>query len=194
MPKVSKKEVKSPAGSTTVKPKGRKTAYSIFVSTCREEHRKKNPNTNVNFAEFSKACSERWNKMSDKEKGRFKSLAEKDKGRYDKEMANYIPPKGVKGKKKKKDPNAPKRALSAFFWFCADERPKVRALRPDASVGDIAKELGLRWKVVTADMKKKYETLASKDKQRYERENTAYKKKAGSTPKKGKKHQSDDSD
>lgn len=75
MPKVSKKE--SSKGTTDVKPKGRKTAYSIFVQTCRDEHRKKNPNANVNFAEFSKACSERWNKMSDKEKGRFKGLADK---------------------------------------------------------------------------------------------------------------------
>lgn len=78
MPKVSKKEVsKKSSGGDQTKPKGRKTAYSIFVQTCREEHRKKNPNSNVNFAEFSKACSERWNKMSDKEKGRFKTLAEK---------------------------------------------------------------------------------------------------------------------
>lgn len=50
MPKVSKKEVAK--GTTDVKPKGRKTAYSIFVQTCREEHRKKHPNANVVFAEF----------------------------------------------------------------------------------------------------------------------------------------------
>jgi len=185
MPK-AKKETKSSKGTTDVKPKGRKTAYSIFVQTCREEHRKKNPNSNVNFAEFSKACSDRWGKMSDKEKQRFKTLAEKDKVRYEKEMTNYVPPKGTKKGKKKKDPNAPKRALSAFFWFCADERPKVRATRPDASVGDIAKELGEKWKVCPADLKKKYEALASKDKQRYERESTAYKAKKG-TPSKGKK-------
>jgi len=184
MPKVSKKEVSKV--TTDVKPKGRKTAYSIFVQTCREEHRKKNPNANVNFSEFSKACSERWNKMSDKEKGRFKTLAEKDKSRFEKEMANYVPPKGSKSKKKKKDPNAPKRALSAFFWFCADERPKVRALKPEASVGDIAKDLGLKWKTVSNELKKKYETLASKDKLRYERENASYKKKSGATSKNGK--------
>jgi high mobility group protein B1 len=193
MPKVSKKE--SSKGTTDVKPKGRKTAYSIFVQTCRDEHRKKNPNSNVNFAEFSKACSERWNKMSDKEKGRFKTLADKDKIRYEKEMANYVPPKGSKKGKKKKDPNAPKRSLSAFFWFCADERPKVRAQKPDASVGDIAKELGIKWKHASNDTKKKYEALAVKDKARYDRESAQYKAKGKSTPKKGKARQdSDDSD
>ena len=53
--------------------------------------------------------------MSDKEKKRFHEMAEKDKKRYDAEMQNYIPPKGEKGRGKKrkhiKDPNAPKRSL-----------------------------------------------------------------------------------
>ena len=47
--------------------------------------------------------------MSEKEKGRFHTLAEKDKKRFEKEMSSYVPPKGTKSKKKKKDPNAPKR-------------------------------------------------------------------------------------
>jgi high mobility group protein B1 len=42
------------------KPKGRMSAYTFFVQTCREEHRKKHPNENVNFTEFSKKCAERW--------------------------------------------------------------------------------------------------------------------------------------
>jgi len=47
--------------------------------------------------------------MSGKDKKRFEDMAAKDKVRYDKEMANYIPAEG--GKKRKKDPNAPKRAM-----------------------------------------------------------------------------------
>ena len=160
------------------KPKGRMTAYAYFVQTCRYEHKKKHPNETVVFAEFSKKCAERWKLMNDKEKQRFQALAEKDKKRYDNEMKDYVPPKNSKKRKRVKDPNAPKRALSAFFWFCNDERPKVRAEQPDSSVGDIAKELGKRWGVVTPEQKKKYEQLATKDKARYEKESTAYKKKA----------------
>lgn len=57
--------------------------------------------------------------MLDKEKKRFHEMAEKDKARYDLEMQNYVPPKGVvlgRGKKRKqiKDPNAPKRSLYVF--------------------------------------------------------------------------------
>lgn len=112
--------------------------------------------------------------MLDKEKKRFHEMAEKDKQRYDMEMSNYVPPKGVvvgRGKKRKhvKDPNAPKRSLSAFFWFCHDERTKVKALNPEYGVGDIAKELGRKWSDCVPEVKGKYEAMADKDKQRYER-------------------------
>lgn len=46
--------------------------------------------------------------MSGKEKGKFEDMAKQDKVRYEREMKNYIPPKGQK-KKRFKDPNAPKR-------------------------------------------------------------------------------------
>lgn len=125
--------------------------------------------------------------MSDKEKGRFHTMAEKDKARYEKEMKGWVPPKGEgKGKKKKrvKDPNAPKRALSAFFWFCNDERPRAKEIMPEASVGDIAKELGRRWNDISPSEKSKYEGLAAKDKARYEKEINAYKAKGGGIGKK----------
>jgi high mobility group protein B1 len=96
-------------------------------------------------------------------------------------MQNYVPPKGEKkGKKhrRQKDPNAPKRALSAFFWFCNDERPKVKSINPEYGVGDVAKELGKQWGEVKADVKRKYEAMAERDKARYEKEMTAYKKRA----------------
>ncbi|CAH2234552.1 jg9172 [Pararge aegeria aegeria] len=97
------------------KPRGRMTAYAFFVQTCREEHKKKHPEENVVFAAFSKKCAERWNTMSEKEKERFHEMADQDKKRYDLEMQNYVPPKDVKvrGRKRQqhKDPNAPKRSL-----------------------------------------------------------------------------------
>jgi len=162
------------------KPKGRMSAYAYFVQTCREEHKKKHPSENVVFAEFSRKCADRWKTMSEKEKQRFHQMAEKDKKRYDSEMANYKPSKNEKASRKRKrakDPNAPKRALSAFFWFCNDERPKVKETMPDTTVGEVAKELGRRWNDISDEVKAKYEALAAKDKARYEKEANAYKSK-----------------
>jgi hypothetical protein len=164
------------------KPKGRMSAYTFFVQTCREEHRKKHPNENVNFTEFSKKCAERWKQMTDKEKKRFAEMADKDKVRYDREMSTYTPANETPGKKKKakKDPNAPKRPLSAFFLFCADERAGVKAIHPSYSVGEVAKHLGERWNKVSPEQKQKYEARAQQDKQRYERDMENYRNKGAS--------------
>ncbi|XP_064482042.1 high mobility group protein B1-like [Ornithodoros turicata] len=181
------------------KPRGRMSAYAFFVQTCREEHKKKHPGESVVFKEFSKKCAERWKTMNEGEKKRFQQLADKDKKRFESEMAGYTPAKGDKGKKRKrtKDPNAPKRPLSAFFWFCNDERPKVREENPDNSVGEVAKELGRRWNDVSDDTKSKYEALAAKDKARYEKELKAYKgkkNKGASPPPKERSKKADDDD
>ncbi|GAV00145.1 hypothetical protein RvY_11034-5 [Ramazzottius varieornatus] len=85
------------------------------------------------------------------------------------------------GGRKKKDANAPKRNLSAYFIFCADERAKVKASNPDLSLGDTAKELGRRWAAVDAATKSKYEKLAAKDKERYAKDKAAYEGGKGST-------------
>ena len=40
---------------------------------------------------------------------------------------------------------------SAFFWYSADARSRVRAANPDFGVGDIAKELGRQWSEASED-------------------------------------------
>lgn len=139
--------------------------------------------------------------MSENEKKKYVQLADKDKKRYDSEMSTYVPPKdsgkGKRGKKAKKDPNAPKRALSAFFWFCNDERNKVKAILPAGSgVGDVSKECAARWNNLSASAKSKYEALAAKDKARYEKEIQSYRKKTegGVSVKKGKAKKGSDVD
>lgn len=156
------------------KPRGRMSAYAFFVQTCREEHKKKHPGESVVFAEFSKKCAAKWKSMGGKEKKRFEDMAAKDKDRYEAEMETYTPPPGTnkRKKKQKKDPDAPKRALSAFFFFCAEERPSVRKTNPEWGVGDVAKELGRRWEKNTE--KPRFEAMSVKDKARYEKEMATY--------------------
>jgi hypothetical protein len=154
------------------------TAYAYFMQTCRQEHKNKHPDENVVFLEFSKKCASEWKMMSDKDKKRFQSMADRDKLRFDDEMQHYQPPAGGRvGKRKQvKDPNAPKRSLSAFFWFCSDLRGPIKEQHPEYTLGDIAKELGRRWGEVDEHTKANYAAMAEKDKARYERDMSAYKK------------------
>ncbi|KAM8763537.1 high mobility group protein B2 [Rhynchonycteris naso] len=161
------------------KPRGKMSSYAFFVQTCREEHKKKHPDSSVNFSEFSKKCSERWKTMSAKEKSKFEDMAKSDKARYDREMKNYVPPKGDK-KGKKKDPNAPKRPPSAFFLFCSEHRPKIKSEHPGLSIGDTAKKLGEMWSEQSAKDKQPYEQKAAKLKEKYEKDIAAYRAKGKS--------------
>lgn len=76
--------------------------------------------------------------MSPKEKGKFEDMAKLDKVRYEKEMKNYIPPKGHK-KKRFKDPNAPKRppwvpsSTRSLLFYLFDIRYK---LDPNSWIND----------------------------------------------------------
>nr|AAB08831.1 high mobility group protein-2 (HMG-2) [Ambystoma mexicanum] len=160
------------------KPRGKMSSYAYFVQTCREEHKKKHPDASVNFAEFSKKCSERWKTMNAKEKGKFEDMAKGDKVRYDREMKSYVPPKGETKGKKKKDPNAPKRLPSAFFLFCSEHRLKIKADCPGLSIGDTAKKLGEKWSEQTPkDKIPSFEQKAAKLKEKYEKDIAAYRAK-----------------
>jgi hypothetical protein len=77
--------------------------------------------------------------------------------------------------KKVKDPNAPKRALSAYMFFAKDQRANILKKNPNFSVTDVAKELGVQWKTIKD--KSKYEKEAAKDKARYEAAMKKYKAK-----------------
>ena len=77
-------------------------------------------------------------------------------------------------KKKKKDPNAPKKPKSSFMYFSNAKRAEVKAANPEASFGDIGKLLGNEWKQLSNDAKTEYEKLAEADKVRYQKEMEKY--------------------
>ncbi|XP_036031131.1 high mobility group protein B2-like [Onychomys torridus] len=135
------------------------SSKSFFVQMCQEEHKKKHPESSGNFDEFSK---------------KFKDLATSHKARYDREMKNYVPPKVDKKGKTKKDPNAPKRPLFAFFLFCSEHRPKIKSEHPGLTFRDTAKKLGEMWSEQSAKDEQPYEQKAAKLKEKYEKDIAAY--------------------
>jgi len=82
------------------------------------------------------------------------------------------------GKKAKKDKNAPKRGLSAYMIFSNENRQKILAENPGIGFTDVARKAAEMWKAQTD--KTKWEALAKKDKERYEREMKVYKEKVAS--------------
>jgi HMG (high mobility group) box len=85
------------------------------------------------------------------------------------------PEKATRGGARKKDPKAPKRALSAYMFFSQDWRERIKAENPDASfgmsfsllrcrrhglrafglgAGEVGKLLGAKWKELDEEEKK----------------------------------------
>ncbi|MCJ1236568.1 Non-histone chromosomal protein 6 [Varicellaria rhodocarpa] len=82
--------------------------------------------------------------------------------------------KAVTEGKKKKDPNAPKRGLSAYMFFANEQRDNVREDNPGISFGQVGKVLGERWKALNTKQREPYEAKAKADKERYENEKASY--------------------
>ena len=86
-------------------------------------------------------------------------------------------PAGKKGGKKKtakKDPNAPKRPLSSYMIFAGENRAKVVEENPGASIGDVGKALGAKWKEMSAEEKAPFEEKAKEAKAKYAEQMKAY--------------------
>lgn len=83
--------------------------------------------------------------------------------------------KRQKKEKKEKDPNAPKGATTSYMLFSNEIRSSVKAENPGASVTELSKLIGAKWREMTAEEKEPYEEKARKDKQRFIEETKAYK-------------------
>ncbi|KAJ2381516.1 Non-histone chromosomal protein 6 [Coemansia sp. RSA 2559] len=95
------------------------------------------------------------------------AAAHVDSGRVKKTRGEKVT---KRDKRAKKDPNAPKRALSAYMFFSQANRATVREQNPDVSFGAIGKLLGEKWKKLNDNDKKPYLKQAEDDKTRYAKE------------------------
>ena len=84
--------------------------------------------------------------------------------------------KGGKKTKAKavKDPNAPKRPLSAYLIFCKENRGRVLKESPGLSIGQVGKALGERWRAIGPEEKAGFEAKAKAAKAEYLKAVEAY--------------------
>lgn len=85
--------------------------------------------------------------------------------------------KKEKRKRAKKDKDAPKKAISAYFFYIKDRRPVLKKEKPNLENKEIIREMGKEWKELSDEKKKPYVQKAEKDKVRYDCEKKEYDKK-----------------
>ena len=159
-------------------PKRPLTAFMSYSMKRRPELRELNPDWA--FGEFGKALGAEWALMSDIAKAPYVQAAERDQGRYRMEMSTYIPPPDY-GQydapavgKKHKDPNAPKKNMSAYMFFSNKRRPELKAQHPEWGFGQFGKTIGAEWARMNDMDKAPYTHMAAQDTNRYQMQMASY--------------------
>lgn len=152
-------------------PKKQRSAYIIFCSANRDNVKQLHPG--LSNTEVTSMLGKMWKAITPDDKKHYESLAAQDKDRYNSEMSTYTPPadlevKAPRTRGAKKERTGPKRAQSAYMYFCADRRESVKAEGHTGSA--IMKRLGELWRELSEDEKAPYAEQAAQDKSRYESE------------------------
>ena len=84
--------------------------------------------------------------LSKKERAYWDEEARQDKVRFLQEKASYTGPWKLPKRRAKKDPDAPKRPMSAFLKFSQTRRKTVKEENPDISNTDVSRLLGEIWR------------------------------------------------
>jgi len=110
---------------------------------------------------------------SEGEKEKRREEKAKKKAEKAKRKSKSAPSEGVARKKKKKTklPGQPKKPMTAYFlWLNEEGREAIKEENPGASVTEIAKAGGVKWKTLDEDTKKKYEDMNKELKAKYDEE------------------------
>lgn len=179
-------------------PKRNMCAFLHFCSEKRPKLKEDNPTATVGG--MAKLLSSTWKEMSTDQRRPYEHLAERDKERYEQQKQAYeagylaamskrefAPPiqpgillpqmilKTPRQKRRRKDPDMPKRNMSAFMFFSLERRPKIKAANPDFGLAKLSKALSAEWLNMSEEKKRPYINIALKDKERYTSELRAYK-------------------
>ena len=153
-------------------PKRAKSAYLFFCDDNRDKV-KKQLGKDAKATDVTKELGAQWNKLKVDKKQRkkladYQKKADADKSRYQEEKEKYTPPAHLMQPEK----TGPKRAKSAYLFFCGENRDKVKKqLGKDAKATDVTKELGAQWnKLKEKNGTAPYEKMAAKDQERYLKE------------------------
>lgn len=168
------------------KPKRNMSAYFLYSNENRARVKQENPE--AAFGDIAKLISAEFKSITDKERKKWDKKAAKDKERYLDQMTRYVAPEpetdsddssdgGARKKKKRKqvkDPNKPKRNMSAFFLYSCAHRADIKKENTEATFGELAGLVSVSFKALPDKERKKWDKKAAKDKIRYQEEMKNY--------------------
>jgi len=177
-------------------PKKPLSSYFMFTRDRRAALKSSQPDAKI--TELTKVIAAEWKELEAATKEKYTAEAAQAKAQYLVKWAEYQKTadfgkhtlqvaawKAQRGEaeakasaKKPKDANAPKRPQTAYFAFTAAERVSLKAAHPEMKVTQMAKEMGRRWKALSAKEKAPFEAQAAAAKEAYAAQLATYKQSA----------------
>jgi hypothetical protein len=156
-PAVAKKRAAKRAAKDPNAPKGVRSSYIYFCQYMRPILKDRGVDSKDMMAELGEA----WRALSDDEKAPYIEMSKNDRDRYANEMTRFTPDdspvdspdgspveKKARAPRKPKDPNAPKRAKSAYLFFCQEKRPILKGQGIESK--EMMSALGVAWATLKA--------------------------------------------
>jgi len=169
-------------------PKRNLSAYLLYQNAMREQFKGLNPG--MTFGQLAKYTSAMYAELQPTEKEAWGARAEADKARYLHELASYVPPPGYDSKgdaiisplttksgrkgKPEKDPNAPKRNMSAYLLYQNAMRDQFKRENPGMTFGQLAKYTSHMYRNLTPEEKATWVARSQQDKARYDAQLAVY--------------------
>merc|ERR1711879_637108 len=152
-------------------PKKPMSAYMLFSKDIRAKLKSENPKLKT----VAKLTAEAWKEADVATKKKYARKHKKAMEIYESEFSV----EDRKKSKKIRDPNAPKRPMSAFFLWFKDNRPRLVKENANSSgktrLADIGKIAGATWKEMSDHAKKPWIAKAATAKKAYEKALHSYK-------------------
>ena len=125
---------------------------------------------------MAKQVAKQWSEINcTNERHHWEEEARKDKLRYYHEKQMYKGPWRIINKRTKKDPNAPKRPMSAFLHFAQKERSVLKQMNPNLTFSEISTHLSENWKALSYEKRKPHLDWELKERAIYNKKAAEYK-------------------
>lgn len=155
-----------------------RSSWICFLSDIRKQ--KLPEHVNLSFGELCRLLSPQWQKMSAEDKAPYVLEYKADRERFIRDMTDLTDAekkilRAHKRMRRKARAGRPRSSLSAYMIFVSKERTNVVAENPELNFRDVGRNLGARWRCLSAEQKASYDALAQVDRDRYMQELTVWK-------------------
>ena len=157
-------------------PHAPKRACSAFILFSQDERAVVHAETpSATRAQIFKRLGEKWKAADAETRAKYSGLYADNKPKAEEARRAYASaPVSTPKEHEKADPNAPKRACSAFALFYQAERANVKACNPKARNAEVCRRIGEKWKASDSDTRAKYTSLYSVNKLKADETRRAY--------------------